>query len=105
MGVQRIVLEGALHEEGPSLPEQRAQGEEGQVHPGRYDRYAHPVLEERIRQDEVVEMALVTGNVHDGAVPGHFLHGLDARLTNIKPVVDIVENPGQGFVQEIDRGG
>ncbi|OQC22985.1 MAG: hypothetical protein BWX71_02210 [Deltaproteobacteria bacterium ADurb.Bin072] len=65
LGIERVVLEGPLHEERPSLAEQAADGKEGEVDARRDDRHAHPALIEAVGQDQIVDVALVAGHVHE----------------------------------------
>ena len=98
LGVELSPQEAAADEKGPGAPEDRAQRPEGQVfargNPGR----VHIVLVNQIIEDEIVEMALVTGDENEAAtLPGLF-DPLEAFGIEGDAVKEVFRQPGDHWI-------
>ncbi len=90
-GIEPVALEAAADEEGAGAPEQRPDREEGEVVARGDDRDHQPVLAEDEREQEIVDVALVAGQEHEGAPARRLAHPVDTLLVDVDPRIDAVD--------------
>ncbi|MNZ25323.1 hypothetical protein D3C78_424880 [compost metagenome] len=101
-GVERVALEGAAHEEGAATAQQAADHRHVEVDPGGDVRRRQAVAEQQVGQQQVVDVAAVTGHVDDFVALGDFLHALD--MVDLDAFVQLVPEPGQHHFEKADGG-
>ena len=91
--IQLLAPDRPADEEGPCPSEDVTQRPERQVHTGRNVRGRQVVLIEDIRQDKIVDMALVAGHEDDRALSDRRLDPFQPLHVHREPAVDVVPNP------------
>ncbi|OPY06768.1 MAG: hypothetical protein A4E67_01361 [Syntrophaceae bacterium PtaB.Bin038] len=100
--VDDVSAEGAADEEGAGLAEDVPEGPEHEVRPGGDEGQRDVVLVEDVGQQQVVDVAAVAGDDHAGHAPREIPDAGEPLPVEDDAVVDIVPEPGEGLVPELD---
>ena len=100
--VQEVAAEGPADEKGTRLAENVAQRPEHEVRPCRDEGQRDVVLVEDVGQKQVVDVAAVARDDEAGHAPGDVTDPGEPLPVDDDPVIDIVPEPGEGFVPELD---
>jgi hypothetical protein len=103
--VELLALEAALDEERAAAPQDGPERKEAQVLTGRDERGQQLTAVEHGAQHQVVHVALVAGEQHDGAVARLLAQPLDAVFVDDDAVVDAVPDPVEEARQLGDHVG
>ena len=94
--VELVALEDAAQEEGAAAAEEEAERPEGQVGAGGDVRRHQIVLEEHVRQHQIVDVALVRRDDQQRPLARGRPHPLEARDVDLEAVEDLAATPRPG---------
>ena len=102
-GVKDGSAERAPQKKGASAAKQRPQRPEGEVFAGGDMGARHVVDIQDIRENEVIDVAFMTGHKHQRAFLGHGFDALQSTRVDNRPVIHGVEQPFDNDGQAADE--
>ena len=100
-GVEAIALEAPADEEGAGAPEDGPDREEREVVARRDRRDLEGVLAEHVREEHVVDVALVARQQHERALPRRVAHALEALFVDVDAGVELLDERVGGELEAL----